>query len=472
MSKCPGCGFDIPEGELICPNCKREIQLVPTYETLSTSLMNKENEDKKAEEEAKIREEKLIEEEERYYRKNRKNKIILITVIAAAIAICAVFLISYIVKMTGTAAEATYEDYYNQAITAYNDGEYDNAAGLLEEALALDPSNTDCLILQAKISYARGNSYEAIAALRELILNNPELVEAYRELIEIYIDQEDSDSINSILDSCPDSIKTALSDYITGAPIFSLEGGTYQTEQDITITSTGESIYYTVDGSVPTNKSTLYTAPVHLGEGTTYLKAISYSSSGIASNVTEAEYIIDKNAPVAPVITPSSGTYYGSDNTITVSVADGCTCYYAFDSKPSVSGTLYTGPVTMPEGAHIFYAIAVNSRGVSSPISASTFIYYTEDPNSDNSGGNDDYYNNNDDSSNQDTITPTETETPDVTETPEPTDEPTAEPTEEPTTEPTKEPTAEPTEEPTTEPTDTPDPTEEPEPVDSSTKKS
>jgi len=34
MSVCPKCSAEIPEGELICPVCKTEIQLVPDYETL------------------------------------------------------------------------------------------------------------------------------------------------------------------------------------------------------------------------------------------------------------------------------------------------------------------------------------------------------------------------------------------------------------------------------------------------------
>ena len=43
MSLCPKCGSEIPDGELICPVCSYEIQLVPDYETLSSSLLDKNN---------------------------------------------------------------------------------------------------------------------------------------------------------------------------------------------------------------------------------------------------------------------------------------------------------------------------------------------------------------------------------------------------------------------------------------------
>ena len=447
MSLCPKCSAEIPEGELTCPVCHTEIQLVPDYETLNFDLLEKEQQKNADNEEEKLREEALRAEQEKIFRRNRLIKIIVIAAVIAALGITAYFVWNYWQNNANKETVITFDDYYQRALLAYNSKDYDNANGILNEALKLEPGNVDALVLKAMITSEIGNKYEAITEFQTIIENNPEAVNAYRELIKIYLADNDTDSINALLESSPESIKTALSDYIAGAPIFSLEAGTYVEEQDVTISSTGVRIYYTTDGSTPGNTSALYSEPIHLAEGTTILKAVSETSAGVLSSVAEATYIIDRNAPAAPVVTPGSGTYYGADNMITVSIPIGCKCYYSFDSKPAEGVNEYTGPVTMQEGDHIFYAMLVNEYGVSGAVAAATFIYYAEAP--------------------QEEYTPTEaptyyyppaapaaTDAPAVTDTPTPTSSPTSDPISNPTQEPTQQPTQEPTQEPTPDPSE------------------
>ena len=76
-------------------------------------------------------------------------------------------------------------------------------------------------------------------------------------------------------------------------PTFSPVGGAYTSVQNVTITSTeGSSIYYTLDGTTPTNASTLYEGPVSISETKT-LKAIAIKSNWTDSDVATAEYTID-----------------------------------------------------------------------------------------------------------------------------------------------------------------------------------
>lgn len=50
-----------------------------------------------------------------------------------------------------------------------------------------------------------------------------------------------------------------MNDYVSSAPEFSLKEGTYDEVQQVTLTSaTGGTIYYTTDGSDPTESSTEY----------------------------------------------------------------------------------------------------------------------------------------------------------------------------------------------------------------------
>jgi len=67
--------------------------------------------------------------------------------------------------------------------------------------------------------------------------------------------------------------------YIEG-PIFSIESGLYSSTQSITLSSTiGANIYYTLDGSIPTASSTLYTSPIIISS-TKVIKAIAIHSTG------------------------------------------------------------------------------------------------------------------------------------------------------------------------------------------------
>ena len=91
------------------------------------------------------------------------------------------------------------------------------------------------------------------------------------------------------------------------APDFNLEGNKrYWQGTEITLTSAGNTIYYTIttDGSTPgnpTNASTEYTAPIVLGSVTTKIKAIAYDSYGNASGVTTRTF-----TGVAPATLPFS----------------------------------------------------------------------------------------------------------------------------------------------------------------------
>ena len=76
-------------------------------------------------------------------------------------------------------------------------------------------------------------------------------------------------------------------------PTFTPEGGNYIGAQNVKLTcaTEGASIYYTLDGSTPTNASTLYSTPINVSETTT-INAIAYDATGAASNVATATYNI------------------------------------------------------------------------------------------------------------------------------------------------------------------------------------
>ncbi len=447
MKKCSFCGEPVPEGEVFCPKCGQEVQLVPDYETMGTRLL--EEQKRQQEEEEREREVQFRAEEEARQRKRKLRRIALVSIAVVAASVLLVLLFQYFGHQKN---HNSFDLQLKQAQEAYQKEDYDSALTYVKRALELDGKNEEARLLQAQIYSKKKDSQQAVELLEALLKDNPDLEAAYGELLPLYLEEKDTEAIKKLMDACTDEkIRQTYSEYICPAPSFSLEGGTYQETKLVSLTvDSAATIYYTTDGTKPTTASSKYTIEIRLEEGKTTLRAMAVNALGIPSDVVEEVYQIQPKKPSAPKITPKDGTYTSKTTSkITVTVPDGYKAYYAFDEKPTTASTLYTGPVDMKEGAHIFYAILVNQEGVSSTVASATYVYSkvaetTPTPTPTRK------------------VTPTpDAEKPDTVVTPTPTPEPTQEPTPEPTQEPTPEPTQEPTTEPTQEPTTTPTPTQE-----------
>ena len=101
--------------------------------------------------------------------------------------------------------------------------------------------------------------------------------------LKVHATSNDAD-IESSLITITQAKKTVAS------PVFSHEGGSYMQGLTFTITSEGNTIYYTTDNSAPSNSSTEYTGPIAITEGKVVYKAIAYDSYGNASSVVTRSY--------------------------------------------------------------------------------------------------------------------------------------------------------------------------------------
>lgn len=377
--KCANCGTELEKGTIFCPVCKKEIQWVPEYHTLETILLQKQMQEKNLKEKKQKKEEQLRQkkrEEEIQKKKQRKRRMFGASV-AALISFAAIA--SFVIRQK---EYNSFDMQMAQAESEVTNKNYESALKYLERALELQSDSIEAKTLQAKIYTANGEEKKALPILLSVIEIDPENVSAYGELLRLYEKQKDYDSIKTLLDECEsEKIKARYEDYICEVPVISLDSGTYEKKQKIDFTAMkyGTKVYYTLDGSEPDNVNGVrYNSANGIlltEEGEYTLKYIAYNAKGIPSEKKEETYKIEFKTPDAPKITPDSGQYEKATN-IKITVPSGCTAYYAFDDTVTINSTMYTGPIQMPEGEHIFSAILIDENGKSSLTASETYVFY------------------------------------------------------------------------------------------------
>jgi len=161
-------------------------------------------------------------------------------------------------------------------------------------------------------------------------------------------------------------------------PTFTPAGGTYTAAQSVTLSSTtaGASIYYTIDGTTPTNTSTLYSAatPIQVS-ATTTINAIAAASGFLNSSVGTATYTINLPVTATPAFSPAPGTYTSAQSVSLSDATNGASIYYTIDgSTPTSKSTLFTAgtPITVSATTTI-NAIATATGDTNSAIATGTY---------------------------------------------------------------------------------------------------
>ena len=114
------------------------------------------------------------------------------------------------------------------------------------------------------------------------------------------------------------------------APGASPSGGVLTVAARVTLSSSAEKIYYTTDGTTPTESSTLYTEPVLINR-TTELKAIAVSEDGETSEVSTFQYTAAQKAS-APTASMEDGSVLDPGTVLSLSTeTSGAEIYYSTD---------------------------------------------------------------------------------------------------------------------------------------------
>ena len=161
---------------------------------------------------------------------------------------------------------------------------------------------------------------------------------------------------------------------IAGTPTFSPNGGNFGGTLNVALSSATASanIYYTLDGTVPTPASTLYTGPIAITTDTT-IRAMASGEGFIQSAVSSASFTSLGQTPPVNFL-PGSGTYTAAQMVSLSDTDTKATIYYTTDgSTPTAASTPYTGPIAVPASMTIT-AVAIDPVLESSNVVAAPYV--------------------------------------------------------------------------------------------------
>ncbi len=297
-------------------------------------------------------------------------KLIITALAAAAIVIIIAFTLAH---------NNSYSNFYNKAVSSYNNADYNSAIEFLEKAENTKEGANNLDVLEYKAdSYAKLNNYDsALATYNRVLQIDPNYGKAVAGICEIYKQRRNVTELRAMIDKYRNTnIASFVEPYITKSPVFSPEQGTLEEDTNVTITSDSNTpIYYTLDGSEPDTNSNLYTKAIKLEEGTTQIKAICISDYGIKSNVVTATYSLKFKEPEAPNISLASGVYI-TGQTLNITADPGTTIYYTIDgSRPTKDSSKYSNPLKLVSGRVIISAIAINDKsGKVSAVASKSYV--------------------------------------------------------------------------------------------------
>ena len=400
--KCRNCGHEIPNGKLHCGYCGKEVRIVPDYNPLDDVLTAQvkgsiygteaplddyeygtdrlsdtrattrkrqdtrsgaKRQDTRPPVKKNSAQARKQEERRRALKKKRRNRLLFI------VAVCLLAIIGISVLLY----QNSYSGQVRKGYRAMEEHNYTEAESYFKKAISKKSGKGEAYTGLAELYVSQNDKTAAEELFENAVEENPNSTDVYKACIQFYLDIKENNKIAVLLDNANDKIRKALADYIIDTPKFSLDDEkTYDDVQQLSLES-DYTIYYTTDGTDPTVKSTKYTEPIQIPEEETVVKAIAANEDGIPSLVVTKTYLVELPIEDAPAVSPSTGQYDQATE-ISIIVPDGYTAYYTTDrTDPTENSTLYTGPISMPEGSTIFKAVLVNGKGKLSGITTRNY---------------------------------------------------------------------------------------------------
>ncbi len=255
----------------------------------------------------------------------------------------------------------------------------------LKIAVEREPDNVDALVLMGQ-DYTELGRIDEAKAIYETLINDiaPNHPAAYRNLIKIYQSEGYNAEALALMKTASENASTnsqefevMLREYTPTAPSFNMQEGRYNKEIDVIITvPEGQTVYYSVDGTDPSESGMVYEAgtKIHVPEGKMTLKAIGFTDNGTPSEQISADYAVIIPTPSAPKANIASGKL---KKAVKVALRSGddpkdpnyspiVAFYYTLDGRPATTdGTLYDPEeqIQLPIGKCELRAIGIAENG-------------------------------------------------------------------------------------------------------------
>ena len=380
--KCVKCGATLKDNTIFCENCGQEVQIVPDYNVFEDEYLKAllEEDDLKNKKPAEVPPGE--EEEPKPEPQKKKNKKLVICVIS--IVVLLLLIVGITVGMI-LQKRNTVDYQIAKAKEALSSKEYQVALEYYEKALEFEPDNKELLHAMADIYRQQGDFDSAYVSYMDLINKDSGDYKAYEALISILAENNKTEEIIALGKEVTDpSILPLFEEYMVVPPTFSVDEGTYEEYQIISLSAAkGCEIYYTTDGSDPVKNGKLYTSSIdleELEEADSYvISAVCKNQKGIYSDSVTKKYKIDLQAPDMPEVSPDGGSFTTA-TTVTITIPEGCVAYYTWDgTEPSINSEQYSAMIEVPEGDHILSVVLMDQKTeLFSNVYRGHFSYYPD----------------------------------------------------------------------------------------------
>ncbi len=260
------------------------------------------------------------------------------------------------------------------------EGNLSGAIENLEMAYELDPKDSKTILTLSECYAKSGDTQKAAKTLDRIInsaaFEEAEVSRAYQKLIEIYEQNQDYEKLGELLGQTENpQLQAAYSKYQPADPYFSELSGTFDDELTVEIQSnTPGTIYYTVNGTTPDQKSETYSQPLLFDvTGDYHVEAVLVNFYGLSSKVVSADYHVEVSAPEAPQILEASGTYTRATKIVAVTQIGNAIFYTTDGTDPTMESQQYVSPINMPFGDSQFRFASFDGNGRSSEVVVRTY---------------------------------------------------------------------------------------------------
>ncbi len=300
--KCPNCGCELEAGKIYCDHCGHEIQIVPDYDPLDELLLVREEPQELQASAADAEVDTGSDSEEPATEKKSHLALKCVLLLTVLLLCGCVFRFSY----DAITRDSNYSYQLRRGKRYAKKEEYEQAIPYLIRALELEKKekadDTEVLCLLADAFAKTGDGDAAVSCIEKAIEterktggDSKALKELYLDMMNLLNETGQTELVSRVIKDCPyEDIREMLAPYRIEKPVCDTPEGTYSYYLRLHLSAEYGSVYYTLDGTMPTKDSERCEGPIELTEeGDVLLCAVAINKKGMVSEALVLAYTLD-----------------------------------------------------------------------------------------------------------------------------------------------------------------------------------